>query len=162
MLFGVHAFWIHPIVVACAWKRLYGVWPSGLAEWAAIALHDVGYFGLPNLDGAQGRQHPEISARIAAYLLRKQPKVAKKAVDLILGHSKYYCRKHGRKVSKLYAPDKASILFEPKWFYFLRALLSGELAEFTQHAPKRFRAGPRRYIRWTIWYYSRIEKKFCG
>ena len=45
----------------------------------------------------------------------------------------------GATPSKLCWADKASILFEPEWFYLLRARASGELAEYRDKAAWRVR-----------------------
>lgn len=57
LLFGVHQFLWHPFTVVLAWRKLYGRWPKW-TELVAIALHDVGYWGCPNIDGKEGRRHP--------------------------------------------------------------------------------------------------------
>lgn len=62
VLFGVHNVVIHPITVALAWRDLYGRWPH-LYEWIAIILHDIGYWGKPNMDGEEGRSHPYLGAK---------------------------------------------------------------------------------------------------
>ena len=46
VLFGAHAFWLHPWFVAAAWWKLYG-FPWDPRLWVAFFLHDLGYFGKP-------------------------------------------------------------------------------------------------------------------
>jgi len=135
LLFGVHQFLLHPIVVGLAWRRLYGHWPN-LEEWIAIVTHDWGYWGLKNIDGQEGRLHPERSAQIGSWIARKLGADWPTVQNLILGHSREYAKRHGVYVSPLCWPDKYSIAFEPCWFYLLRAKLSGELAEFRANAIK--------------------------
>ena len=53
LLFGVHQFAIHPWFVAAAWWRLYG-FPFDPRLWVAFFVHDLGYWGKPNMDGAEG------------------------------------------------------------------------------------------------------------
>lgn len=67
LLFGVHQFLWHPVVVGRAWRMLYGRWP-GLYEWIAIVTHDLGYWGLPNMDGEEGKRHPERSQSLACVI----------------------------------------------------------------------------------------------
>lgn len=52
LLFGVHQFLWHPWTVYRAWRYLYGkpTW----REVVCIFLHDLGYFGKPNMDGEEG------------------------------------------------------------------------------------------------------------
>lgn len=161
LLFGVHCFWIHPIVVALAWKKIHGRWPRDRAEWFAIVFHDWGYWGMPNIDGPEGQMHPLISASLMWPLLEDSPRLQTKVTHLILGHSRYYCaRTRFIKLSALYAPDKVSILYEPRWFYLLRGTLSGEISEYIQNAPAEFHKGPFRSWHWLNWYRDKVRKQF--
>jgi hypothetical protein len=123
LLWGVHAFWWHPLVVARAWRALYGRWPTW-REAICIAVHDVGYWGVPAMDDERGERHPLAGARIATRLLG--PKYGR----LALLHSRHFARRVGRPPSALCWPDKLSIVYEPAWWYLLRARLSGELAQY--------------------------------
>lgn len=159
LLFGVHAFWWHPIVVGLAWKKIYRRWPNWL-EWVCIFCHDLGYWGKPNMDGPEGRSHPEAGAKIAlnicALLARKHKfTTGLKAQWMCKGHSIHFA--HGN-VSKLYAADKCAVLFDPQWFYLLRASLSGEVWEYICNSPIRCRRSPRRC--WFRWYQGQIHEKF--
>jgi hypothetical protein len=62
VLFGAHACWLHPWFVAWAWWRLYGR-PRGWRLWLSFFVHDLGYWGKPNMDGDEGESHPEWAAR---------------------------------------------------------------------------------------------------
>lgn len=67
VLFGAHTFWLHPWFVALAWWRLYGFpWAPWL--WVAFWVHDLGYWGKPNMDGPEGEEHPWTGARILYWL----------------------------------------------------------------------------------------------
>lgn len=162
LLFGVHQFIVHPVVVGRAWRALYGRWPN-LNEWIAIMVHDWGYWGCPNMDGPEGRRHPEKSACIA-YTLAKwawhvkhlfHPRLRKergadvmyaaKCAFMVLLHSRETVKAHNKKVdpafkpiepSALCWPDKYSVCLEWPWFYLLRAKLSGEIHEFKENAVK--------------------------
>jgi hypothetical protein len=48
VLFGAHCFLIHPFFVAAAWIKLYG-FPWDPRLWIAFFVHDLGYFGKPNI-----------------------------------------------------------------------------------------------------------------
>lgn len=122
LLFGVHQFIIHPIVVYRAWKQLYGR-PSW-REVICIIIHDWGYVGKPNMDGKEGERHPETASGIVTKLF------GKRYGDLCLYHSRHYARNAGAEPSKLCWADKLSITMEPKWFYLLRAKLTGEIKEY--------------------------------
>jgi len=122
LLIGAH--WPpHVLAVVLAWKWLHGTWPNR-KELAAIALHDIGYIGCPDMDGDLGSEHPELGAMIADHLLGQE------YGTLIRGHSKGFAESQGCDLSKLYGPDKVAVAFEPLWFYTLRTSLTGELAEY--------------------------------
>ncbi len=63
VLFGAHQFLLHPLFVALAWTRLYG-FPWDPRLWVAFFVHDLGYWGKPNMDGPEGEEHPFLGARI--------------------------------------------------------------------------------------------------
>jgi hypothetical protein len=123
LLFGVHQFIFHPITVTFAWRELYHEWPS-LGMLCAIAIHDWGYWGSPNMDGPEGELHSERSAKIAREWLGSFYELQ------VLYHSRHYARAHNSEPSKLCWADKYSIKFDPWWLYLPRAWLSGELAEY--------------------------------
>lgn len=122
LLFGVHQFLWHPWTVYRAWRYLYGK-PSW-REVVCIFLHDLGYFGKPNMDGEEGGRHPEVGARIAGQLFGEEYR------KLVLYHSRHYAKLQGEMPSKLCWADKLSITFDPKWFYLLRARCTGEIKEY--------------------------------
>lgn len=158
VLFGVHCALWHPISVALAWRKYYHRWPSGMVEWVAILLHDVGYWGMPNMDGPEGQEHPWVSAQIAAQFFDKKREV-NRVIGLIVGHSRHFAKTHGLPISDLYAPDKICVLYDPMWFYLLRANLSGEIAEFMQNGPAEVRHSQRA---WFKWYRNKIRTEFYG
>jgi hypothetical protein len=67
VLFGAHQFLIHPWFVAAAWWKLYG-FPWDPRLWVAFILHDLGYWGKPNMDGPEGETHVEWAANVMGYL----------------------------------------------------------------------------------------------
>lgn len=96
-----------------------------------IFMHDWGYWGKANMDDEEGERHPELAADIAWWLFRfKSLSEATKYYYLCLLHSRHLSRKLNMQPSLLCWADKASIRFEPRWFYLLRAWLSGELHEY--------------------------------
>lgn len=132
LLFGVHAFWFHPIVVMLAWRRRYKKIPN-FFEALAIFFHDIGYFGCDNMDGPEGKLHPEKGAEVMFRLVRwfgETELEADKYYWLVLGHSRWMAKRWGDEPSALCNPDKESVLFDPRWFYLLRATLSGEIKEY--------------------------------
>lgn len=67
VLYGAHCFFIHPWFVALAWWRIYG-FPFDPRLWVAFFVHDLGYWGKPNMDGPEGESHPELGADIMGNL----------------------------------------------------------------------------------------------
>lgn len=165
ILFGVHAFWWHPLTVALAWRRLYHKWPTRY-EWCAIFCHDLGYWGCPNMDGMEGRLHPKRGAKLAGKFAAKLVEwsggswilATAKACDiywLSLYHSREFARVNQVKPSGLCWADKFCCFYDPPWFYLLRAHLSGEIYEFranaNEHIPAEFT-----FRDWYCWYRLKI------
>lgn len=136
VLIGVHACWWHPVTVLLAWIELYGI--PNWRELVCIFIHDLGYYGKPNMDGVEGERHPEWAAWFATWYLDRFPKLPYWPYDdyhdLCLLHSRTYAKKLGREPSKLCWADKLSIKYDPWWFYLLRAQLSGEILEYRKDA----------------------------
>lgn len=126
LLFGVHQFALHPLFVALAWREIYGQFPLDPRVWLAILVHDWGYWGCPEMDGEQGKQHPEAGARIMSVFGAEWR-------DFCRYHSRSLARLNGAEPSLLCAPDKLAILFYPRWVYLLLARLSGELREYMRN-----------------------------
>jgi hypothetical protein len=140
VLFGVHAFWWHPITVLLAWIDLYGEWPTW-RELVAIFCHDLGYIGKEDMDGEDGKTHPELGAKITEWLAGKE------AGELSLFHSRSYAKKADALPSKLAWADKWSPMFDPLYFYWIRASLSGEIYQYKRTFP---RGGGQSNLMWTV------------
>lgn len=122
LLFGVHHFLWHPYTVYRAWVLLYGM-PS-FRQLVCIVIHDWGYWGMPDMNGVTGSNHPVTGARIALGLFGAEGYL------LCLYHSRSYANRDNVIPSRLCWADKLSILYELGWFYLIRAKLSGELKEY--------------------------------
>lgn len=160
ILVGAHCAVIHPWFVAAAWWRLYrfrrvtcrssGV-RTGLLDWRlwlAFAVHDLGYWGLRNMDGEQGELHPRSGARLMLRFadpwcrLRETGEVTPAAEracqygrrwhDFALYHSRFLSKRDGRQPSLLCAADKLAVALEPWWLYLPRVILSGEIGEYME------------------------------
>jgi hypothetical protein len=130
ILFGVHQFVWHPLTVAAAFVKVHRRLPTWW-ESVGIVCHDLGYWGCTDMDGPSGENHPRAGAALAAKICGVFSKT--RAFDVYffcLYHSSTFAGLHCAKVSNLYLPDKVCILLDPKWFYLLRARLSGELDEY--------------------------------
>ncbi len=153
VLYGVHAFWLHPLFTFIGWCQLYG-FPKDPRIWLAIFLHDLGYLfqRCPNMDGPEGEQHPLWAARVMSYLFDRiplhsgpeaflrswvraedangQPVFIGPWGQLCLFHSRFYAKRFGASPSRLCFADKLVPSIEPWWLYLPRAWLSGELREY--------------------------------
>jgi len=152
ILFGVHQFLIHPVVVSIAWIRIYKKLPN-FKELFCIIVHDWGYWGKASMDGRDGERHPELGAKIARKLF------GLKWFDLCLYHSRTYAKYQVKKPSPLCWPDKLSITIEPWWFYLPRAWLSGELFEYREKAHATgFILRSSTHREWYGWVQDRLKK----
>lgn len=139
LLFGVHAFWIHPITVAIAWIRLYG-FPFSIPIWTSFFVHDFGYWGKPNMDGKEGETHVELGANIMHKLFDPVEHKNYKECDVYyeyyewydftLYHSRFYANTNHKPISKLCIADKYAFCILPKWLYIMLASWSGEIYEY--------------------------------
>lgn len=139
VLFGGHCFFIHPFFVALAWTKLYG-FPTDIRLWVSFFVHDLGYWGKPNMDGAEGETHVLLGANIMHWLFdRPSPKARRLGYswlrgttwrDFCLCHSRFYAKQLGLMYSKLCVADKLAVCLEPWWLYLFRVTLSGEVHEY--------------------------------
>lgn len=142
LLFGVHQFVIHPIMVLWAWWIIYRRFPC-LYELCAIVTHDWGYWGLSKMDDEQGERHPEIIGDWWEGILPRKwwytigcssAIFCWNVSNEIRGHSRFYITRHGGKLSPLFRADKLAIALYPRWLYLLLAILSGEIKEYIEIA----------------------------
>lgn len=149
LLFGVHQFAWHPVTVYLAWCRLYGrpTW----RETVCIVIHDIGYWGCPEMDGEKGKQHPRVGARLAGWLFGSAYH------DLVLHHSRSLAEQLGAKPSRLCWADKLSMLYDPSWFYLLRASATGEITEYRWQA-MRYVPLSASHRHWLTWLKARLAK----
>lgn len=162
VLFGVHAFWFHPITVWLAWLKLYRRLPN-LWECVAILCHDLGYWGCKQMDGPDGKQHPYAGARFGKNLARALYATESEAAyveELILGHSRSFCNDECKKISELCGPDKLSLRYDPAWFYWLRGTLSGEIQEYRQREEERRKVLIKSTWAWLLGYRQVIRDRF--
>jgi hypothetical protein len=165
ILFGVHQFALHPWFVAWGWFKLYGFrrvlagqrivmketrLPDGARGptqrdvytslydprlWVAFFVHDLGYFGKPNMDGPEGELHPELGARVMRRLFGEP------WGEFVLYHSRFVARRHGRKPSALCIADKLAILVPPRWLYLRLARATGEIHEYMAKSARNNETG---------------------
>lgn len=157
VLFGAHAFYLHPWFVAFAWWRLFG-FPWDPRLWVAFFVHDLGYIGKPNMDGEQGDWHPVLGARIMSALFdpRYPSPCSAPAVmafvdessntwvtnlgrcgQFTLLHSRFFAKRFGMLPSRLCIADKLATCITPAWLYLPMVNLTGEVHEYMALAQQR-------------------------
>lgn len=129
VLFGAHCFIIHPWFVAFAWWKLYG-FPWDPRLWMAFFVHDIGYFGKPNMDGQEGEEHPYRGALIMGALF------GKRWFEFTLYHSRFLSKKNDAQYSKLCVADKLAIVITPAWLYLPMVKATGEIKEYMKDAER--------------------------
>jgi hypothetical protein len=133
VLFGAHQFLLHPVFVALAWWILYG-FPWNPLLWCAFFVHDLGYWGKPDMDGAAGEEHPRLGANIMYRLTGKHS-----WWEFTAYHSRYWARRNGARISRLCVADKYAIVITPCWLWLFLARLSGELDEYLVRSDSKYR-----------------------
>lgn len=145
VLFGAHAFWLHPFIVAIGWLKLYGLkkvrCPHSKIStsildprlWIVFFVHDLGYWGKPNMDGPEGELHPLLGARICSNLFDSSWHY------FTLYHSRFLAKRDNVQPSIFCAADKMAIAIEPSWLYIPRTQLSGELALYMHVKPREIK-----------------------
>lgn len=134
VLFGVHQFILHPLFGLAAWLIIYKSWPK-LYQLCAIITHDLGYYGMPNMDGTEGSKHPE---RVANLWANSFGKFGIDVSNEILGHSRFYAKKNGLPLSMLFRADKLATGLYPIWLYLILGNLSGEIHEYMSVYKNRY------------------------
>ena len=129
VLFGAHCFIVHPFFVLAAWIKLFG-FPWDPRLWVAFFVHDLGYWGKPNMDGPEGETHVELGARLMGIF-------GKTWANFSRYHSRFYAKKEGANYSRLCVADKLAICLEPSWLYLPRVNWSGEIHEYMKLAGQR-------------------------
>lgn len=154
ILFGAHQFFIHPWFVAWAWWQLYGI-PADFRLWIAFFVHDLGYWGKPNMDGPEGETHVEWAADLMGKLF------GHKWRDFCLYHSRFYAKRDGKHFSRLCVADKYSFVLTPKWLYLPLVKATREIHEYMDLAKVRTELGEPKYASMNIstdtyerWYYD--------
>lgn len=140
VLYGAHCFLIHPWFAAFAWWKLYGfrdvadpyLGTVSLRDWRlwlAFIVHDLGYWGCPNMDGPEGELHPTWGADV-------MHRFGAAWFNFCFFHSRFLAKRHGRPYSMLCVADKLAVSFEPAWLYLPRAIASGEILEYMRDGEK--------------------------
>lgn len=158
VLFGAHCLLIHWIFVARGWHRLHGFkrvqigsrlrYRRGMpyhvgvfahllhpALWVAFLVHDLGYFGKPNMDGPEGEQHPRLGAAIMRFLFGGP------WPSFVLYHSRFLAKQNAQRPSALCMADKLAFPLTPRWLYLPMVRATGEIHEYMAKADSMNQTG---------------------
>jgi len=163
VLVGVHAFWLHPFVIALGWWKEYRFRRIRIGTRMVprhVHVDGGGFYRFPEqrdvytwlLDprlwvafivhdiGYLGKPNldgpeGETHPEVGAAIMRRL--FGEPWGEFVLTHSRYYAKKLGKDVSPLCFADKWAIILEPSWLYLPRVWVTGELAEFMANARKR-------------------------
>lgn len=139
VLYGAHCFLLHPWFVARAWWILYG-FPFDPRLWVAFWIHDLGYLGKPNMDGAEGELHPYWGAFVMGAFF------GQRWFEFTLSHSRYLAKKLGIQPSRLCIADKLAIALTPSWLYLPMVRATGEISEYMARAKQRSLSGESKHL----------------
>jgi hypothetical protein len=115
VLYGAHCFLLHPWFVAAGWRRLYG-FPWDPRLWVAFFVHDLGYWGKPNMDGPEGELHPFLGAKIMGRLFDYRS-----ADGDFAWNASWFARSFGRAIAKVFGvspPGGTSPDLNLTWYCF--------------------------------------------
>lgn len=139
ILFGAHQFVLHPAFMFFAWKRQYGWYPTEPPALLMLAVHDLGYWGLDEMDGKEGIYHPLYGAAILDSIYTNSAPERyqidgerRRWADICALHSRSLADILEQKPSKLMAVDKCATAMYPHWLYWLLCSLSGEWREYKE------------------------------
>ena len=96
--------------------------------WVAFVIHDLGYWGKPNMDGPEGESHPEWACN------KMQAWFGNPWGAFVLYHSRFYAKNAQVQVSALCYADKMGIVFTPSWLYLPMVRATGEIKEYMKLA----------------------------
>lgn len=128
LLFGCHQFILHPLFVLWGWIKLYGL--PNWKELVCVVIHDWGYWGLADMDGKEGEEHPKWAAAKAWGCLDSDDVCDSRYANICLYHSRFLAKKLGKKPSKLCWADKKGTALMPAWLWVSLGSLSGEINEY--------------------------------
>lgn len=161
VLFGAHCFLLHPWFVAWAWWKLYG-FPWDPRLWVAFFIHDLGYWGSPNMDGPEGERHPEWGALVMARLFDRGRRAwtitghgdhllnVGRWGHFVLYHSRFYSKAAGVRPSRLCFADKLAICLTPWWLYLPMVKATGEIHDYMHDNPREIKGEGRTPKQWYL------------
>jgi hypothetical protein len=156
VLYGYHCVLIHWMFVARGWYQLYK-WDHVLIGtlvrhdneygatyrrpvlvslrdprlWLVFLIHDLGYWGKPNMDGPEGETHPEWACQVLNRWFGAP------WGQFSLTHSRFYSKKMNMRVSHLCYADKLAIVYIPAWLMLPMVAATGEVKEYMKDSQRQ-------------------------
>lgn len=146
VLYGYHQFLIHPFFVAWGWTKLYG-FPWDPRLWVAFVVHDLGYWGKPNMDGTEGEKHVLFGARIMRHFGYEWDSLSRY-------HSRYWAKKSNQPPSRLCFADKLAFILYPEWLCFTLYWLTGEWKEYYEAHKHEVNYPPEAKVTMKLWFHQ--------
>lgn len=160
ILYGYHCFLIHPFFVAAGWWKLYG-FPWDPRLWVAFVVHDLGYWGKPNMDGEEGEAHVFLGAKIMGWLFDEHTPagtcLTKDWYQLSFYHSRYQAKKYNTRPSRLCFADKLAFILYPRWLALLLYTLTGEWREYFEAHKHEVKYDPLAKVTMALWYDESVK-----
>lgn len=128
-LYGFRRVWIGEQTIACYHRPVYASLRNPRV-WIAFLIHDLGYWGSPNMDGAEGETHPEWAAR------KMRAWFGEPWGTFCLYHSRFYAKRDGAPVSALCYADKLAFTYYPEWLLVRLVSWTGEVREYMKDAKR--------------------------
>jgi hypothetical protein len=126
--------------------------------WLAFIIHDWGYWGKPNMDGAEGELHPYWAGNVMGWLFSEPWDSFTKY------HSRFLAKNEHQQPSPLCWADKMAIVHMPSWLYLLVIHATGEVHEYMAKASVMIEAGghkdSRAWLRDVKKYANEIAQKY--
>jgi len=126
LLYGAHCFFLHPFFVWAAWIKLYG-WSWDLRLWLCFFVHDLGYWGRAHMDDEDGERHVFFGAQLMRVF-------GKGWYEFCIRHSRFWCKRLDKHISRLCIADKYSVCLIPASLYVAMVRATGEIREYQQTA----------------------------
>jgi|YelNatPaOPRAMG01_1025707.scaffolds.fasta_scaffold24634_4 hypothetical protein len=134
VLFGAYCFVIHPFFGAARHGGGFTAF-RGTPGSGPFFLHDIGYFGKPNLDSIEGEQHVLFGGRLLGW-----PFGARRQ-EFTLCHSRHWAKRLRKPYSNLCVADKLAFVMTHAWLCLPTAQARGKFGEYMCVASARQSGG---------------------
>lgn len=140
---------------------MYG-FPFDPRLWVCFFVHDLGYWGKPNMDGKEGERHVLFGADLVGrlfdwYQCRPFTGKPRRWNSLCVYHSRYWAAIHKVQPSRLCFADKLAFILYPRWLALFLYTLTGEWKEYYEAHKHEVKYDPQAKVTMTLWYDESVE-----